>query len=284
MASNRLEMTFSSQNKLIQMNKSSEFKILEVEGLEASAYSINKTDSNQDGAIITYRKIEPREIVIKGDIQKNANENNNRNKIINFFNPKFDGILKVFRNGTERKISYVVSSFKFINKKMSEFTQFQIILECVNPYFESVDDFGNNVASISKQFAFPLVIPSGIGKMMGYKTFNENVVLVNDGDCETGAEIHIKAKGGKVVNPKISLNDTFIALNLEMVDGDTLIINTNQRKKSITLNGENVVQKIDRKSTFFNLNVGTNVLKYESDEGYSYMEVYVYFYKKYLGV
>lgn len=284
MVSNKLELTFSSQNKLIQMNKSSEFKVLEIEGLEASEYSINKTDSNQDGAIITYRKIEPREILVKGEIMKNDNENTNRSKAINFFNPKFDGVLKVLRNNIERKITYTVSSFRFTNTKMSDFLTFELILECVSPYFESVDDYGNNVASITKQFAFPLIIPSGRGLIMGYKTFNNNVVLVNDGDCETGAEIHIKAVGGKVVKPKISLNDKFIALNINMEDGDTLVINTNQRKKSITLNDENVVQKIDRKSAFFNLNVGTNVLNYESDEGYSYMEVYIYFHKKYLGV
>lgn len=284
MASNKLELTFSSQNKSIQMNKTSEFKVLEIEGLEASEYNINTTDSNQDGAIITYRKIEPREIVIKGEIAKNSNENANRIKAINFFNPKLDGVLKVLRNNVERKITYAVSSFKFTNSKMSEYLTFELILNCVSPYFESIDDYGNNVASITKQFAFPLIIPSGRGLIMGYKTFNNNVVLVNDGDCETGAEIHIKAVGGKVANPKISLNGKFIALNLSMEDGDVLIVNTNQRKKAITLNGQNVIQKIDRKSTFFNLDVGTNVLNYESDEGYSYMEVYIYFHKKYLGV
>ena len=61
--------------------------------------------------------------------------------MICFFNPKFDGVLKVKRNDSEKKISYVVSSFKFKNKKMSEWLQFELVLDCVNPYFESVDDF-----------------------------------------------------------------------------------------------------------------------------------------------
>ena len=65
--------------------------------------------------------------------------------------------------------------------------------------------------------------------------------------------------------------------------GDKLVINTNQRKKSITINGQNAIQKINRKSTFFSLKIGDNVMKYESDEGYQDMEIYVYFYKKYLG-
>ena len=234
------------------------------------------------GAIVTYRKIEPREIVITGDVKKNSNEDINRQTLISFFNPKVDGELKVKRNSNEKKISYAVSSFRFTNKKMSEWLQFELVLSCSNPYFESIDNFGKNIASITKQFAFPLAICPK--KIMGYKTYNNNVLLLNDGDCETGCEIHIKASEGAVSNPKISLNNQFIAVNVNMVLGDELIINTNQRQKSITLNGENIVQRIDRKSSFFNLAVGDNTMSYESDEGYQDMEVNVYFNKKYLGV
>lgn len=165
---------------------------------------------------------------------------------------------------------------------MNEWLQFELVLVCSNPYFESIDNFGKNIAAITKQFAFPLVIcPT---KIMGYKTYNNNVLLLNDGDCETGCEIHIKATEGKVSRPQISLNKQFIAVNIDMVVGDELIINTNLRQKSITLNGRNVIQNIDRKSSFFNLNVGDNVMKYDSKEGYQQMEVNVYFNKKYLGV
>lgn len=285
MASSVLELNFSSRNRSILMNKKSEFRVISIDGLEASEYSINAINTNQDGAIVTYRKIEPREITITGDVKKNVNEDLNRELMISFFNPKVDGVLRVKRNEIERKISYMVSSFRFTNQNMNEWLQFELVLECANPYFESLDDFGNNVASISKQFTFPLaILPQKDGKIMGYKTFNNDVVLINDGDCETGCEIHIKAVGGQVVSPKVLLNDEFVGVNVTMQDGDMLMINTNQRKKSITLNGKNVVQRIDRRSAFFNLEVGTNVLKYESDEGYAYMEVYVYFYKKYLGV
>lgn len=285
MASNVLELSFSCKNRLVEMGRYSEFRVISISGLEASEYTINSINSNQDGAIVTHRKIEPREIVIVGDVKKNVNEDLNRQMLISFFNPKFDGELRVNRNGNEKKISYVVSSFRFMNTKMNEWLQFEIVLDCPNPYFESIDDFGNNIASVSKQFTFPLaILPQRGGKIMGYKTFNNDVILDNDGDCETGCEIRIKANGGKVVNPKILLNDKFIAVNVSVGNNEVLKMNTNQRKKSITLNGKNVVQMIDRRSTFFNLEVGTNVLKYESSEGYAYMEVYVYFYKKYLGV
>lgn len=281
---NKLELVFTSQNKEIRMNdKISGFNIISIEGLEASKYSIQKVDSNQDGSIVTFKKIEPREITIVGDIEKNENEDFNRRLLISFFNPKFDGLMKVNRNNNKKKIQYEVSSFKFTNTNMYEPTEFEIILECPNPYFESIDNYGKNIAKVTKQFAFPLVILEGKGKIMGYKTYNNDVQLLNDGDCETGCEIRIKALSD-VSNPKISLNDKFIEVKTKMEFGDELVINTNERKKSITINGQNVIQRINRKSTFFSLNVGDNVMKYESDEGYQDMEIYVYFYKKYLGV
>lgn len=280
-----LELVFTSQNRGITMNdETSEFNVISIEGLEASEYTIKSVESNQDGMIVTSKKIEPREIRIVGDIEKNDNEDFNRRLLISFFNPKFDdGLLKVNRNNNKKKISYEVSSFKFTNTNMYEPTEFEIILECSNPYFDSIDNYGKNIAKVTKQFAFPLVILEGKGKIMGYKTYNNNVQLLNDGDCETGCEIRIRALSD-VSNPKILLNDKFIQVNTKMEFGNELVINTNERKKSITLNGENAIQKINRKSTFFSLDVGDNVMKYESDEGYQDMEIYVYFYKKYLGV
>ena len=253
---NKLELVFTIQNKEIRLNdKISGFNNMSLEGLEASNYSIQKVDSNQDGSIVTFKKIEPREITIVGDIEKNENEDFNRRLLISFFNPKFDGLMKVNRNNNKKKIQYEVSSFKFTNTNMYEPTEFEIILECPNPYFESIDNYGKNIAKVTKQFAFPLVILEGKGKIMGYKTYNNDVQLLNDGDCETGCEIHIKALSD-VSNPKISLNDKFIEVKTKMEFGDELVINTNERKKSITINGQNVIQRINRKSTFFSLNVG----------------------------
>lgn len=68
---NKLELVFTSQNKEITMNdKISEFNVISIEGLEASEYTIKSVEGNQDGMIVTSRKIEPREIRIVGDIEK----------------------------------------------------------------------------------------------------------------------------------------------------------------------------------------------------------------------
>ena len=278
---------FESNNNRLEMNKDSEIKIKDIEGIEASSYTINTISSNQDGAIVTSEKVEPREITITGDIEKNENETENRDKLIRFFNPKSTGIFHITRNDKERKIQYRVSSFDFTTNKLYEYIDFIIVLESTeDPYFEDAKNKGNNLALISPQFAFPLVIrDTPKGKIMGYRVFKQYMPLINDGDKETGIEIVITAKRGAMKNIKLTLNDDkYVKVNQVLNQWDVLIINTNPRKKRVTLNGANIINKIDRTSTFFSLRIGKNILKYECEDGATNVDIEVKFYRKFLGV
>ena len=278
---------FKSNNNEIEMNKNTDIKIIDIEGLEASSYTINTISSEQDGAIVTSEKIEPRELTITGDIEKNENETLNREKLIRFFNPKAIGEFYITRNDKERKIQYRVSSLDFSTNKLYEYIQFTLVLESTEePYFEDAKNRGNNLALISPQFTFPLVImPNPKGKVMGYKVYKPYMPLVNDGDKETGIKIVITAKRGIMKNIKLTLNNNqYIQVNQTLNQWDVLTINTNARKKSVTLNGTNIINKIDRNSTFFTLKQGKNILKYECEDGSTNIDIDVKFYRKFLGV
>lgn len=278
---------FESNKNILEMKEDTDIKIIDIQGIEASSYTINTISSEQDGAIVTSEKVEPREITITGDIEKNENESINREKLIRFFNPKTTGEMYITRNEIERKIQYRVSSLDFPTNKMYEYIGFTLSLECTEePYFEDAKNKGNNLALISPQFTFPLVIRNAPkGKIMGYRVYKPIMPLVNDGDKETGVEIIITAKRGQMKNIKLILNDSdYIQVNKTLNQWDVLTINTNPRKKSVTLNGENIINKIDRNSTFFNLRIGKNILKYECEDGATNIDIDVKFYRKFLGV
>lgn len=277
---------FKSNNNEIEMNKNTDIKIIDIKGIEASSYTINTISSEQDGAIVTSTKIEPREITITGDIEKNKNETANRDKLIRFFNPKVTGELYITRNNIERKIQYRVSSLDFETNKLYEYIQFTLVLESTeDPYFEDANNRGNKLTLISPQFTFPLVIMQDRKKIMGYKVYKPYMPLVNNGDKETGLEIVITASRGQMKNIKLTLNDNeYMQVNITLNQWDVLTINTNPRKKSVTLNGTNIINKIDRNSTFFNIGIGKSILKYECDDGATNIDINVKFYRKFLGV
>lgn len=281
----RYEVTFvRNDKKILDMNEKTDIKIIDMQGIEASSYTINTTASEQDGAEVTSVKIEPREISITGDIEKNIKEDENRDFLLRFFNPKQKGIMYITRNNISRKIQYQVSSLDFPTNKLYEYIDFTLVLECIEePYFSDAKNSGNYLTLISPQFTFPLAISPT--KSMGYKTYKPVMPLVNDGDKETGIEIIVTAKRGKMNNIKFTLNNNeYMKINTTLEQWDELIINTNPRKKSITLNGVNIINKIDRNSSFFSLKIGKNILKYECDDGSTNIDIDVQFYRKYLGV
>lgn len=280
-------LVFECEKEKLEMNSKVDFKLIDIQGIEASSYTINTRASEQDGQTVSTVKVEPREITITGDIEKNEDELVNRDKLIRFFKPKIRGTMYITRNNISRKIQYHVSSAPFFQtNKMSDYNCFTLVLESVEePYFSDAKNSGNYLTLISPQFTFPLAIKAGVGRAMGYKTFRPYMPLVNDGDKEVGLEITITAKRGKVDEIKLILNNKdYIFVNQKLEQWDELKINTNPRKKSITLNGVNIVNKMDRGSTFFSLRKGKNILKYECNNGSTNVDIYVEFYRKYLGV
>lgn len=98
------EVIFKSDGKTLIMDEKSDMKIIDIKGIEASSYKINTTKSNQDGANISSKKIEARDITITGDIEKNNKEDENRDSLLRFFNPKSSGEMIITRNKVSRRI------------------------------------------------------------------------------------------------------------------------------------------------------------------------------------
>lgn len=280
-------LIFKSDNKELKISKDSEFKNIDIKGIESSSNTINKSSSEQDGANVISKKIDPREITITGDIKKNENELINRDKLIRFFNPKKAGEMYITRNDISRKITYDSAHVEFKTNKMYSYIEFTIELECVeNPYFLDAKSISGSLTAITPQFTFPLVIMKGNkGKIMGYKTFKPVMPIINNGDEEIGIEITAIAKRGKVENIKFILNnDKYIKVNITLEQGDILKINTRPKNKSILLNGKSIMHKIDRNSDFFSLKLGKNILTYECDNGSSNIDIETIAYGKFLGI
>ncbi len=303
---NFVDLTLECNGSKLQFGMSAnrekrEFGITKIEGLESSDLEISTTDNALvDGSTVDGKRIKSRPIHLEATLRDDKNNDTNRQRIIKFFNPKYTGKLTVNYNGTIRNIEYELEGWTFVAaSNVYNKLSISVDLICPDPYMQNIDNFGQNMADISKQIAFPwrvvkkkVVVPDpykGLtlpGQITGYRTLTKEVLLPNDGDVPTGVQIQFIAERGPCKNPKITLLGTgqFVRVKVDMNQGDVLMVDTNKRHQVIELNGVNVYQKIDRLSEPFELAVGNNYLEYDADENYTNLDVRLFYTPLYLGV
>lgn len=305
MTKNSITIELDCNGRKLIMGPGADLDITKVSGLESSEIEISTSDNALiDGASVDGKKIKPRPIHIEASFRSSKNNAENRANIIKFFNPKYTGKALITCMGVSRNIEYELEGWTFAQyRNMDNKLGIIVDLICPEPYMLNVDNFGKNMANISKLFAFPWRVTRNrvqeklsyppeargmlLGSMtMGYRTLHKEVALVNDGDVSTGVQIQFIATRGPVTNPKITNTGTgqYMRVNVAMQMGDVLLIDTNDRHQIITLNGVNYYQHIDRKSEPFQLAVGDNYLEYDADENYTNLDVNLFYTPKYLGV
>jgi len=279
-----------------------EFGITKIEGLESSELEISRTDNALvDGATVDGKRIKCRPVHLEATLRDDRNNAVNRQRIIKFFNPKYTGQLTVDHSGTRRTIGYELEGWNFVAKNGNVHNRLSIVadLVCPDPFWKNTDNFGRNMADISRHIAFPwrvvrekaavpdpyrcLALP---GQITGYRTLTRKVHLPNDGDVPAGVQVQFIAERGPCLNPVIELSGSgrFVRVKTAMEQGDVLVVDTRKRHQVIELNGENVYQRIDRLSDPFELEVGDNFLEYGADENYTNLDVRIFYTPLYLGV
>ena len=273
-------LKFESGGQSILAGGDYDFKIKKAEGFEASDYEFSTAANAQiDGISVTGRRTAARELTV--EIECGDSE---RGRIIAFHNPKRSGKLTATINGRTRWIMYEVKRFRFLQENLYDPLVYQLTMTCPQPYFLDMSDFGKDLAAYIPLYAFPFVWLTGRDYTSEYRQFSTNFLVVNRGDVDTGMKVTFIAKDA-VKNPKLYLQDgQYIRVIVDLEKGDQLTIETNKGKKSITLNRVNIINRIDRQSTFIGLEPGENTLTYTADDGYMNLEVRLYYTPMYLGV
>ena len=209
------------------------------------------------------------------------------------FNPKFPGHMKIYTDaGQLRGASNlrVIQAPLFDDdyKGLNDLVSFQIQLAMPLPYFEDINenraDFGNDIGN----FFFDLEVEEE-GRELSIKNNSIVTNIENLGDAETPIKVVFKAKT-IIENPSIYnvYTKEFIKLNYTMQVGEEITVTTHHGNKRVEsyLNGvtKNIFNDLDINSTFMWLDVGDNVIRYDSDTMIEQLEVYIYYTNYYLGV
>ena len=212
-----------------------------------------------------------------------------RRQLIKVFNPKLNGELTIERDGTVKKIECVPELAPFFPSNMqNNYQEFSIQLFSANPYWQDPISAKKEVAIWRESFEFPLeMLEQGIE--LGYREPSLIVNVINDGDVECGIRIEFKALAS-VTNPSLfNVNKReFFKINKSMVAGEVITVTTDFQNKKVlsNINGieRNAFNWIDFESTFLQLDVGDNLLRYDAEEGLENLAVTIYYTPQYLGV
>ena len=301
MTINTIKIELTCNGRTLVMGPNEDIDITKVTGLESSELEISTSDNALvDGVSVDGKKISKRPIHIEAKFRSSRNNPENRAAVIKFFNPKYTGKMTINHSGTKRNIEYELEGWNFVATN-NVHNKLAIVadLKCADPFWKNIDNFGQNMADISKHIAFPwrvvkkkVVVPEpykGLtlpGQITGYRTLTKEVLLPNDGDVPTGVQIQFIAERGPCTNPKITHvgSGLFVRVKVAMEQGDVLLVDTNIRHQVIELNGVNIYQKIDRLSEPFELAVGNNYLEYDADTNYTNLDVRLFYTPLYLGV
>lgn len=277
-----LNIVFQSNDKILKVEKDTDYKLVKVEGIESSDYQINIEQYTQyDGGYTKKKIVLPRDISIIVDYIDIDNANIERQKLIRFFNPKQQGILTVNYCGVERYILYEVEGFKDLRENLYEPLTFKIDLICPDPYFKDII-LGETIATWIGGWKFKFKLPFRF-KQRGESKKN----IYNSGHVETPIEIIFR---GPAVNPSVINHATgeFIKVERTLTSDDTLYITTEfgNKKVEIERNGvrTNAFNYIDLDSTFFQLQVGDNMIEYTTDNNLEPQSVEIRYRNRYLGV
>lgn len=264
----------------------SDWGLTAIDGADAPTYELFTEDNaTDDGVTVTGKHVKSRDLELEAAVMDTRFNDTLRDRAKRFFNPKYSYQVYLTYMGTTYWLAAELSAFKAQNAQIDEKQTWSAYFLAANPYWQSVDDFGQDIAAINPRWGFPYMDNPTYGVLVDVANFARQVIFDYDGDVPAYPTITITADGA-VTNPKIVKDGAFVRLIDTLAAGDTVVITTNPRSIRITKNGVNVLNKVDRASNFtaMQMQPGANTVSYEADYGDNNLHVVIRYNKQYLGV
>lgn len=245
--------------------------------------------ATSDGSIFNSARLGERNIVLKLQFLPNPTIEETRLLTYKYFPIRKKVKLLI---ETDKRIAeiegYVETNEPDIFSK-NESTQISII--CSDPYFYSAGEKGNNITvfyGVDNNFEFPFPNESCTESLIefGIVTYTTERVINYSGDADIGVVIRVYFTG-KVDNLsiynvrtreffKINTERLKVMTGSEFIQGDEVTISTIKGDKYIKLlrkgKETNILNCIDRESTWLTLTHGDNIIGYTADDGGSNLQ------------
>ena len=261
------------------------FGITELTGADAPTVEIFKqAKAVGDGDIITGKRVAAREIQCAAKLRDPALNESVRAVAAQFFNPLYTYDAIITYSGAKRLAKgAVLKGFKAPTENVYEPLRITCTLVCPSGYLLGVENFGQDLASVTGRFGFPFISVVGKGFLFGKHNFAQTVEIINDGDADTRFVARMTFDGD-VLNPALYNGTSYVRLLGTFGANDEVEIDMENYR--VTRNGANAITLVDRGSDFdaMAFAVGENQIRFDADDDSNLMHVTLLFHKRYLGV
>lgn len=170
-------------------------------------------------------------------------------------------------NTYNRDISFLAAPSFPTGRENRNYKWQKVLLEFEsnNPFWYAEQELVETFQAVEPLFIYPFTM-SAIDPIIFGNILPSNIAI-NNGQVAAPVTIRII---GACTNPRIDNKTTgeFLKFNnLTMAANQVLEIDTAFGQKKVTLDGDNVFNKLDYDSTFFNLKIGANEIEFTDDTG-----------------
>lgn len=272
---------YEGNNKKIDLINHPNLILSGFNGLDQpTSETIASKNPNKKGTQYQRSSIQDRLISLTFDVY---DVENTRYQLMDIFKSGEKGTLYLKNEFREGQIDCYFEEMPF--DKFSNPTKCTIFLRATNPYFRGLEDIITELSNVINMFVLEAYIEEE-GIVLGEVSEEHASNIVNESDTETGLTIEITMLG-IVTNPIIYnvTTNKFIGINRVFTKGEKLVISTITGKKKVYVEKDgvqtNLINRLMKNSSFFQLIRGSNKLKSDATEGGTNMIVYINYRNEY---
>ena len=242
------------------------FNLIEISGFTLAQSDIaSVTVPFVDGDTVTNVQTKARTVTLYLKLKQAAGVETAKRYIMQFVKLKKEGAIQLEQDGRKIELVGIVESIDL--PRFQAGCTMAVTLHCSQPYWRDIDYVVKQISAYNNLHHFAISFPSA-GIPFGVYDIDQTQDFENTGDVDTGVIITVIALD-TVVNPKIINTHTgkFIGVNDTLYANESVEISTIKGHKTITKDGENIIDKIMSGSTFLQLSAGLNEFTIEADSG-----------------
>lgn len=267
----------SQRGDVLSLSANNDFILTHIDGQTSASASVSSNViGGVDGDTVSNMQAEARPLIFDLRIRNGVDIEEAKRRILRVIKLKQNGTVVWEQNNRTVSITGKVERIEM--PRWAKGIVMQVEMHCEQPFWEDIKDI---VEQISEAISLHYFIddPTDMlyfteeGIAFGEYDMTRSKNFFNAGDVTVGLEIEILAFE-KVTNPIIyDADNNFFGVGygnedkkVEMQSGDKIIITTHRGKKSVTLNGVSIFNKIKPKSTWLQLATGDNRFAINSDD------------------